>query len=96
MTNPILQNMVDDSEQMCLLIGRSVRYLDGEYEITDLLFDEGLVILSADQADDVQEDIYGRPSRLVPKRHHLHFRDPDGHPTGIWDEIAFLDGPISG
>jgi hypothetical protein len=96
MTNLTLQNLVDDTEQMCCMVGRRVRFQNGEYEITDLLFEEGLIILSADQADDVQEDSYGRPWRLVPKRQNLHFRDAEGRPTSIWEELAFLDGPISG
>ncbi|HKI61269.1 MAG TPA: hypothetical protein VKA31_03155 [Mariprofundaceae bacterium] len=96
MTDKSLQDMVDDAEAMCLLIGRRVRYLDVEYEVTDLLPAEGLMILSADDGDDVQEDIYGRPHRLVPKRQNLRFRDAEGHPTGIWQDMAFLDGPLIG
>jgi len=96
MTDQALQSMIDDVEAMCLLIGRRVRYFDVEYEVTDLLHEEGLMILSACDCNDVQEDIYGRPHRLVPKRQNLRFRDSDGQPTGIWQDMAFLDGPMAG
>ncbi len=96
MTDQALQSMIDDDEAMCLLIGRRVRYFDVEYEVTDLLPEEGLMILSAHDGNDVQEDSYGRPHRLVPKRQNLRFRDAEGHPTGIWQDMAFLDGPLAG
>lgn len=88
--------MIDDLRLMSSLIGRSVCYLDEKYEITDLLFEEGLLILSADLACDVQEDSFGRARRLVPKRQNLKFRDAEGHPTSVWDELTFLDGPLIG
>ncbi|OIO73997.1 MAG: hypothetical protein AUJ57_03290 [Zetaproteobacteria bacterium CG1_02_53_45] len=94
MSNPALQSMIEDVEALSRLIGKRVRYLDEEYEVTDLLPEEGLLILSADVGSDVQEDSYGRPSRLVPKRHNLKFRDAEGHPSSIWSELAFLDGPL--
>ena len=65
------------------------------FEVTDVLPEEGLIILSAIEGSDVQEDSYGRPTRLVPKRQNLHFRDAEGHPTSIWEELAFLDGPMA-
>jgi len=94
MTDQALQKMIDDDEAMCLLIGRRVRYGNVEYVVCDLLPEEGLLILSTDDCEDVQEDIYGRPHRLVPKRQNLRFRDAEGHPTGIWQDMAFLDGPM--
>lgn len=89
-----LQAMINDVETMSRLIGRRVRYQMADYEVTDILPDEGLIILSADEGSDVQDDSYGRPHRLVPKRHNLHFRDAEGHPTSIWEDMAFLDGPL--
>lgn len=91
-----VKQMIEDTETLTHLIGRRVRYQQQEYEVTDLLPEEGLLIISADHGSDVQEDSYGRASRLVPKRHNLKFRDADGAPTAIWDELAFLDGPLSG
>ena len=90
----LLQTMIDDHAEMFGLIGRPVRYLDESYEVTDLLHDEGLLILSADVACDVQDDSFGRPRRLVPRRQNLKFRDAEGRPTSIWDDLSFLDGPL--
>ena len=90
----LLQSMIDDHKEMVGLIGRPVRYLDEDYEVTDLLHDEGLLIISADVACDVQEDSFGRARRLVPRRQNLKFRDAEGRPSAIWDDLAFLDGPL--
>ncbi len=95
MAEAALQELIADHDALARLIGQRVRYLDEEYEVTDLLPEEGLMILSADEGSDVQEDSYGRPHRLVPRRHNLKFRDVDGCPTGVWEELAFLDGPLS-
>jgi len=94
MADAALQNLIEDYDALSKLIGKRVRYLNEEYEVTDLLPAEGLMILSADDGSDVQEDSYGRPHRLVPKRQNLKFRDAEGCPSSIWDELAFLDGPI--
>jgi len=94
MSDPALQKMIEDVEALSSLIGKRVRYLDEEYEVTDLLPEEGLLILSSDGSSDVQEDSFGRAHRLVPKRQNLKFRDAEGHPSSIWDELAFLDGPL--
>jgi len=94
MAEAALQRLVEDHDALARLIGQRVRYLNEEYEVTDLLPEEGLMILSADEGSDVQEDSYGRPHRLVPKRQNLKFRDAEGCPSSIWDELAFLDGPL--
>ncbi len=88
-----LKSRVNDAAAMRRLIGRRVRYLGEAWEIADLLVEEGLMILCAEDGAQVQDDSYGRPNRLVPRRQSVAFRDADGCPTGIWDEIAFLDGP---
>jgi len=93
--NPTIENMIAAPEQMATLIGRRVRYQQQEYEVTDLLPEEGLLIISADHSSDVQEDSYGRANRLVPKRHNLKYRDADGSPSAIWDDLAFLDDPLT-
>lgn len=94
MGDPVLQVLIEDREALQRLIGRKVQYLDICYEITDLLIDEDLLVLSADEAADVQEDCFGRAHRMVPKQQNLKFRDSEGRPTHIWEEIAFLDGPL--
>jgi len=94
MSDSALQGLIEDEGAMRSLIGRRVNYLNGIYEITDYVPDEDLLILSSDEEDGMQEDSYGRAHRLVPKQHGLRFRDAEGHPTHIWQELAFLDGPL--
>lgn len=94
MNDAVLQGLIDDDASLRRLIGRRVSYLGKSYEITDLMPEEDLLILSADEGADVQEDSYGRAHRLVPHQQNLRFRDAEGHPTHIWDEMAFLDGPL--
>jgi len=94
MAEAALQHLIENPDALSGLIGKRVRYLGEEYEVADLLPEEGLMILSADSGSDVQEDSYGRPHRLVPKRQNLKFRDAEGCPSSIWDELAFLDGPL--
>jgi len=94
MAESAMQIMIDDNDALARLIGRRVRYVGEEYEVTDLLPAEGMLILSSDHGCDVQDDSYGRPNRLVPKRQNLRFRDAEGHPSSIWDDLAFLDGPV--
>ncbi len=89
-----LKHAVNSAEAMRLLLGRRVRYQGELFEITDLLHDEGMLVLSAEDGSDVQDDSFGRPNRLVPRRRMVRFRDADGCPTGLWDELAFLDGPL--
>ncbi len=94
MVESAMQAMIEDNDALARLIGQRVRYLNEEYEVTDLLPEEGLLILSSDDGCDVQEDSYGRAHRLVPKRQNLKFRDAEGNPSTVWDELAFLDGPL--
>ena len=89
-----LQALVEDATALRKLIGRRVSYMGKSYEIIDLLIEDDLLILSGDEGEDVQEDSYGRAYCLVPHRHHLRFRDADGHATHVWEELAFLDGPL--
>jgi len=88
--------MIHEPEMLVALIGKRVRYAGEEFELTDLLFEEGLLILSSAEGETVQEDSYGRPSRLVPSSQELRFRDAQGQPGSVWDELVFLDGPLSG
>ncbi len=95
MSDPVLQGMVQGRDRMNALVGRRVRYLGEIYEITDIVFDEDMMILSADSGTEMQEDSYGRAHRRVPKVQNLRFRDASGHPTQAWEDISFLDGPIA-
>jgi len=83
-----------DDEKLRKLIGRRVRYMGKAYEVTDLLLEDDLIILSADEGMDVQEDSYGRPHRMVPCQHNLRFRDAEKQATHIWDDLIFLDGSL--
>ena len=94
MSGPALQALIDDMEAMRKLIGRKVRYLGEAYDITDVLFDEDMIILSADTGTEMQEDSYGRAHRRVPRIQNLRFRDANHQPTNIWEDVSFLDGPI--
>ncbi len=94
MEQAMLAEIVNDAEALRALIGRRVEYLGQECEISDLLVDEGIMILSSRDRDDMQEDVYGRAHRLVPRQHNLRFRDADGHPTHVWEDLTFLDGPL--
>jgi len=94
MSDPALQGVVQDRDAMSALVGRQVRYLGEIYEITDIVFDEDMMILSAASGTEMQEDSYGRAHRRVPKVQNLRFRDASGHPTQAWEEVAFLDGPV--
>jgi len=89
-----LQALVEDAQALRGLIGRRVNYLGKGYEVIDLLDEDDLLILSADDGADVQEDSYGRAHRLVPKQQNLRFRDADGQATHVWQDLAFLDGPL--
>jgi len=96
MSDSALQGLIEDECAMRKLIGRRVTYLNQPYEIIDFVSDEDLIILSADKENGLQEDSYGRAHRLVPKQQSLRFRDAEGHPTHVWEELAFLDGPLHG
>lgn len=91
-----LQKLMADAQALRGLIGSRVRYLDQLYIITDVMLDEDLMILSADEISEVQEDSYGRAHRLVPKQQSIRFRDAEGHPTHLWQDMEFLDISPSG
>ncbi len=93
MNQAMLTELMHNAEALRALIGRRVRYLGHEYEISDLLVDEGLMILASHDRSDMQDDVYGRAHRLVPKQHNLKFRDAEGQPSHLWEDLIFLDGP---
>ena len=92
MNHPIVSDMLDDAESLRALIGRRVQYLGEEYEISDVLVEDGLLILSSSSRSEMQDDVYGRAHRLVPGHQLLRFRDPDGQPSHVWADLVFLDG----
>ncbi len=94
MSDQRLQALFSNVDALRALVGREVRYLGEIYEITDLLADEDMLILSSRQAEDVQDDCFGRAHRMVPKQQRLRFRDNEGEPTAVWEEFAFLDGVL--
>jgi hypothetical protein len=94
MSDSALQVLIEDECAMRRLIGRRVNYLEQPYEITDFVPDEDLLILSADNEEGMQEDSYGRAHRMVPKQQSLRFRDAEGNPTHVWEDLTFLDGPL--
>lgn len=94
MSHQQLQALFSNIDALRALVGRQVRYLGDDYQITDLLADEGMLILSSHSDDSVQEDCYGRATRMVPKQQRLRFRDTEGNPTAIWEDFSFLDGTL--
>lgn len=89
-----LQSLFSNIDQLRSLIGREVTYLDQDYEITDILAEEDMLILSSHEQESVQEDSYGRATRMVPMQQRLRFRDAKGNPTTIWEDFVFLDGGV--
>ncbi len=94
MSHQQLQALFSRPDDLLALVGRKVRYLDEVYYICDILPDENMLVLSSRCEEAVQEDSYGRATRMVPKQQKLRFRDEQGKPTAIWDEIVFLDGAL--
>ncbi len=85
---------VNDEGLLRSLVGRHVRYIGRNHQVTDVLWDDGLLILSADDDMEVQDDSYGRPHRMVPQQQSLQIRDAEGNPSQIWQDLVFLDGPM--
>lgn len=94
MSHEQLQALFSNLDALRKLIGRQIRYLGEDYEVTDLLADEDILILSSISLESVQEDYFGRATRMVPKQQRLRFRDVEGRPTAIWEEFTFLDGAL--
>ncbi len=94
MSHQQLQALFSSPDGLRKLVGRKVRYLGEEYSICDLLMDEDMMILASHCDKAVQDDVFGRATRMVPKQQRLRFKDKDGQPTAIWEDIIFLDGPL--
>ncbi|RMH61179.1 MAG: hypothetical protein D6678_04020 [Zetaproteobacteria bacterium] len=91
-----IAELTSNTEALRALVGRRVRYLGREYEISDLLLEDGLMILSSHEHSETQDDAYGRAHRLVPRQQKLKIRDAQGCPTHVWEDMIFLDGPVAG
>lgn len=96
MSGRLIQDLCADDAALRALIGRRVRYLGTVCEIIDVLLDEDLLILAAEEGTELQEDSYGRAHRKVPRHLSLRFRDTQGKPTHLWEDLVFLDGPPLG
>ncbi len=94
MSQPQLKALFSSPEALHALVGRKVRYLNEDYFICDILIAEDMLILSSHCDKEVQDDSFGRATRMVPKQHNLKFRDLDGNPTALWDDLIFLDGAL--
>ena len=70
--------------------GRYVHYQRQRYLIADVLWEEGWMILHATGRDEVQNDSFGRPSRVVPGELRIRLRNSDGTPTTIWQDMELL------
>lgn len=91
MNNDTLQALVLDAHALQNLIGQCVTYLHKPYEIIDILIEEDALVLESRDCSHVQDDCYGRARRMVPEHTNLRFRDEQGKPTHIWDELTFVD-----
>ncbi len=94
MSQQQLQVLFSNNDALYDLVGRKVRYLGEDYFISDLLPKEDMLILASREDESVQDDSFGRATRMVPKNQRLRFRDAKGNPTAIWDEFIFLDGAL--
>ncbi len=76
-------------ENLGALVGRRVQYEGRWYRVRDVLADEGVLLLEAEDADAVQEDSYGRAHRLIARTLEVRVRTPEGGPSEAWRRLAF-------
>jgi len=88
--NPLLAAFANPS-LLRKLCGRQVRYHGECYQIADVLWEDGLLILHASDRDQVQEDSFGRPSRVVPAERRLAIHNEDGSASSSWHELELID-----
>jgi len=77
----------DAARQLC---GQRVRYHQLHYIITDILWEDGLMILHATDHNEVQNDSFGRPSRVVASELRIQLRNSDGDPSTTWQEMELV------
>ncbi|MDQ6962124.1 MAG: hypothetical protein Q9M28_06285 [Mariprofundaceae bacterium] len=85
-----IQEMVNNTEKMHQMIGQHIRYLNKAYKIIDVVMDDGVMVAVDLHATSMQNDVYGRATRVVPDEKTFLFRDHSGSPSHIWDDITFL------
>lgn len=90
MTPQAIQEMVNDSNKMNQIIGQHIRYLDHDYKIIDVVMDDGVMVAVDLHASSMQNDVYGRATRVVPQERTFMFRDHSGLPSHIWEDIRFI------
>jgi len=83
-------DMVNNAEHMYQLIGQQISYLGKAYKIIDIMMDDGVMVAVGLHETSVQNDVYGRATRVVPEERTFLFRDHRGTPSHIWDDIYFL------
>jgi len=73
------------------LCGQHVRYQQQRYLIADVLWEEGLMILHAMDRNEVQNDSFGRPHRVVASEVRIHLRNSDGTPSTRWQDLELVE-----
>ncbi len=89
-TNPLI-TAFSDPTALRALCGRQIRYRGECYQVTDVLWEDGLLILHANDRHEVQEDSFGRPSRVVPAERRIAIHNEDGSVSSIWQELELIE-----
>ncbi|MDX8412857.1 MAG: hypothetical protein R8J85_02110 [Mariprofundales bacterium] len=85
-----LQQAFHDADAARQLCGQQICYHHLHYEIADVLWEEGLMILHATDHNEVQNDSFGRPSRVVASKLRIQLRNSDGTPASTWQEMELI------
>jgi len=85
-----LLDLVNDIEKMNLLIGQHILYLGKPYKIIDVIMSDGVMVATDALETSMQDDVYGRATRVVPEERTFLFRHRSGTPSQVWDDITFL------
>jgi len=85
-----LHNAFHHADAARRLCGQHVHYQHQRYLIADILWEEGLMILHATDCNEVQNDSFGRPHRVVPSEVRIHLRNSDGTPAATWQEMQIV------
>jgi len=85
-----LRNAFHDAAAARQLCGKSVRYQQRRYLIADILWEDGMMILHDIDHNEVQNDSFGRPSRVVPGEIRIQLRNSDGTPATTWQKMELI------
>ncbi|MDQ6964128.1 MAG: hypothetical protein Q9M13_04315 [Mariprofundales bacterium] len=85
-----LQHAFTHADSARKLCGHQVRYHNIRYTIADILWEDGLMILHAINHNEVQNDSFGRPNRVVPSELHIQLRNSDGTLANTWQELELI------